>query len=107
MSETHVSHTKPCSRMRSLSESRGESKVTKPIFSNSGKRYSPIASPRRGSYLERRFNGGFFYVTGLGGLYLERLINGGAYFRNVTARHYNFTIPSVSYQPSQGVNPVN
>ena len=25
--------------MRSLSESRGESKVTKPIFSNSGKRY--------------------------------------------------------------------
>ena len=29
MSETHVSDTKPCSRMRSLSELRGESKVTK------------------------------------------------------------------------------
>ena len=50
MSETHVSHTKPCSRMRSLSESRGESKVRKPIFSNSGKRYSPITSPR-GAYI--------------------------------------------------------
>ena len=40
MSETHVSDTKPCSRMRSLSESRGGSKVTKRIFGNSGKRYS-------------------------------------------------------------------
>ena len=39
MLETYVSHTKPCSRMRSLSESRGGSKVTKPIFSNSRKRY--------------------------------------------------------------------
>ena len=32
-------HTKPWSRMQSLSESLGGSKVTKPIFSNSGKRY--------------------------------------------------------------------
>ena len=44
MSETHVSDTKPCSRMRSLFESRGGvgggSKVTKRIFGNSGKRYS-------------------------------------------------------------------
>ena len=39
MSETYVSHTKPWSRMQSLSESRGGSKVTKPIFSNSIKRY--------------------------------------------------------------------
>ena len=38
MSEMHVSHTKPWSRMRSLSESCGGSKVTKPIFGNSGKR---------------------------------------------------------------------
>ena len=29
-------HTKPWSRMQSLSESLGGSKVTKPIFSNSG-----------------------------------------------------------------------
>ena len=35
----NVSHTKPWSRMGSLSESRGGSKVTKPIFSSSGKRY--------------------------------------------------------------------
>ena len=39
MSETCLSHTKPWSRMQSLSESRGGSKVTKPIFSNSIKRY--------------------------------------------------------------------
>ena len=39
MSETYVSHTKPWSRMQSLSESRGGSKVAKPIFSNSIKRY--------------------------------------------------------------------
>ena len=39
MSETYVSHTKPWSRMQSLSESLGGSKVTKPIFSNSRKRY--------------------------------------------------------------------
>ena len=39
MSETYVSHTKPWSRIQSLSESRGGSKVTKPIFSNSIKRY--------------------------------------------------------------------
>ena len=39
MSDTYVSHTKPWSRMQSLSESRGGSKVTKPIFSNSIKRY--------------------------------------------------------------------
>ena len=38
--ETHVSHTKPWNRMRSLSKSREGSKVTKPIFSNSRKRYS-------------------------------------------------------------------
>ena len=39
MSDTYVSHTKPWSRMQSLSESRGGSKVTEPIFSNSRKRY--------------------------------------------------------------------
>ena len=33
-------------------------------------------------YLEGRFNGGFFCVTGLGGLCLEGLIHGRAYFRN-------------------------
>ena len=38
-SETYVSQTKPWSRMQRLSESRGGSKVTKPIFSNSRKRY--------------------------------------------------------------------
>ena len=38
-----------------------------------------------GLYLEGRFNGGFFCVTGLRGLYLEGLIHGGAYFRNFTA----------------------
>ena len=37
MSQTHVAHTKPLSRMQSLS--RGGSKVTKPSFSNSAKRY--------------------------------------------------------------------
>ena len=37
-----------------------------------------------GLYLEGRFNGGFFCVTGLGGLYLEGRIHGGAYFRNFT-----------------------
>ena len=31
-----------------------------------------------------RCKGGFFCVTGLGGLYLEGLIHGGAYFRNFT-----------------------
>ena len=36
MPETHVAHTKP---LQSLSEPRGKSKVRKPIFSNSGKRY--------------------------------------------------------------------
>ena len=40
--------------------------------------------PPGGLYLEGRFNGGFFCVTGLGGLYLEGLIYGGAYFRNFT-----------------------
>ena len=30
--------------------------------------------PPGGLYLEERFNGGFFCVTGLGGLYLEGLI---------------------------------
>ena len=37
-----------------------------------------------GLYLEERFNGGFFCVTGSGGLYLEGLILGGAYFRDFT-----------------------
>ena len=37
MKQTIVSHTKPLSRMQRLSESRGGSKVTKPIFSNSRK----------------------------------------------------------------------
>ena len=35
MSETHVAHTKPLSKMQSLYESSRRSKVTKPIFSNS------------------------------------------------------------------------
>ena len=39
---THVAHTKPLSRMQSLSVSRGRSKVTKPIFSNSAMRYFKI-----------------------------------------------------------------
>ena len=33
---------------------------------------------------QRRLNGGFFCVDGLGGLYLEGLIHWGAYFRNFT-----------------------
>ena len=37
-----------------------------------------------GLYLEGRFNGGFFCVTGLLGLFLEGRIHGGAYFRNFT-----------------------
>ena len=37
MSETRVAHTKPLSRMQSLSESRRGSKVTKPIFNNSAR----------------------------------------------------------------------
>ena len=49
MNNFHVgnvfSHTKPWSRMQSLSESRGGSKVTKPIFSNSRKRKSPFNYP--------------------------------------------------------------
>ena len=47
----------------------------------------PSTSPWGGGgglYLVGRFNGGFFCVTGLGGLYLERFIHGGAYFRNFT-----------------------
>ena len=36
----------------------------------------PSTSPRGGLYLEGRFNGGFFCITGLGGLYLEGLIFG-------------------------------
>ena len=43
MSETNVAHTKPLSRMQSLSESRGGSKVTKPIFRNTAKRYISIS----------------------------------------------------------------
>ena len=49
MNNFHVgnvfSHTKPWSRMQSLSESHGGSKVTKPIFSNSRKRKSPFNYP--------------------------------------------------------------
>ena len=38
--EAHFAHTKPLTQgMQSLSESRGGSKVTKPIFSNSALRY--------------------------------------------------------------------
>ena len=47
----------------------------------------PSTSPWGASthvYLEGRFNGGFFCVTGLGGLYLKGLIRGGAYCRNFT-----------------------
>ena len=40
--------------------------------------------------LEGRFNGGSFWVTGLGGLYLEQLIHGGAYFQNFTVVHVWF-----------------
>ena len=36
----------------------------------------PSTSPEGGLYLEGRFNGGFFCVTGLGDLYLEGLIFG-------------------------------
>ena len=43
MSETHVAHTKPLSRMQSLSDSRGGSKVTKLIFSTSAKRYQSFS----------------------------------------------------------------
>ena len=43
-----------------------------------------VQGPPGGLYLEERFNGGVFCVTGLGGLYLERLIHRGAYFRNFT-----------------------
>ena len=48
--------------------------------------------PSGGLYLEDRLNGGFFCVTGLGGLYLEGLIHGRAYFRN-------FTVPYVREYP--------
>ena len=41
-------------------------------------------STRGGFYLEGRFDGGFFCVTGLEGLYLEGLIDGRVYFRNFT-----------------------
>ena len=41
----------------------------------------PSTSPRE-AYVEGRFNGGFFCITGLGSLYLEGLIHGGAYFLN-------------------------
>ena len=42
MSKMHVAHTKPLSRMQSLSESHGAgwSKLTRPIFSNSAKHYN-------------------------------------------------------------------
>ena len=52
----------------------------------------PSTSPPGGFYLEGRFNGWFFCVTGLGGLYLEGLIIveglifGGAYFLNFTVK---------------------
>ena len=47
MSETHVAHTKPLSRMQSLSDSRGGSKVTKLIFSTSAKRYQSFSGEFR------------------------------------------------------------
>ena len=47
MWETYVSHTKPWSRMQSLSESRGGSKVTEPIFSNIRKRYCLLWSAQK------------------------------------------------------------
>ena len=46
MSETDVAHTKP-HRTQSLFESRGGSRVTKPIYSNSAKRYSLSLRGRR------------------------------------------------------------
>ena len=39
MSKVHVAHIKPLSKMQSLSESRGGSKVAKSIFGDSAKRY--------------------------------------------------------------------
>ena len=71
MLETHVFHTKPCSRMQSLSESRGESKVTKPIFNNSGKSYSPITSPR-GAYIWRGDLTEDFFTLPVWGAYIWR-----------------------------------
>ena len=46
MSETHFTHTKPLSRIQSLSEPRGGSKVAKPVFSNSAKRLRSFSLSR-------------------------------------------------------------
>ena len=61
----------------------------------------PIASPWGGGgglHLEGRFNGRFFYVTGLGGLYLKGLIRGGAYFRNFTVCYSPLVTKSAGYE---------
>ena len=51
-----------------------------------------------GLHLEGRFNGRFFYVTGLGGLYLKGLIRGGAYFRNFTVCYSPLVTKSAGYE---------
>ena len=67
MSETHVSHTKPWSRMRRLSESRGGSKMTKPISSNSGKHYWDAAQDKAFEEVKRLLKQApvlaYFYLT--------------------------------------------
>ena len=52
----------------------------------------PSTSPRGAYIREWRFNGGFFCVTGLGGLYLEGLIHGGAYFQNFMVSQLCFAL---------------
>ena len=49
----------------------------------------PITSPRGGSYLEGRFNGGFFCVTGFGGPIFGGAYTWRAYFRNFTVIRLN------------------
>ena len=59
----------------------------------------PSIGPLGGLYVEGRFNGGFFCVTGLGrspsnlmGSWFGGLIFGGAYFRNFTVLHKNMSL---------------
>ena len=52
--------------------------------------------PPGGLYLEGRFNGGFFWVTSLGGL-----IHGGAYFRNFTVSLLHQNAAQQSFFPLQ------
>ena len=48
--------------------------------------------------MEGRFNGGFFCVTGLGGLYLEGLEHGRACFLNFTVFTRKLTNPNLLYK---------